>query len=65
LVPVHSGLSSALATVAQVPVAHDWQALVHAALQQTPSLQKPVAQSAAAAQVWPFFFLQAPAPSQV
>jgi len=36
---------------------------VQAALQQTPSTQKPLKHSVVAEQVWPFSFLQTPLPS--
>jgi hypothetical protein len=61
LLPVHSGLSSALVTARQAPVAQERQAAVQAALQQTPSLQKPVAHSVPAVHACPVFFLHAPA----
>jgi hypothetical protein len=65
IAPVHSGLSSLEATVVQLPVVQVWHAAVHAEPQQTPSLQKPLAQSPPVVQVWPTFFLQLPVESQV
>src|SRR6185437_5025518 len=49
----HSGTSSPLLTVVQVPVAQLWQGLSQALLQQTPSVQKPLAHSPAPAQPEP------------
>jgi hypothetical protein len=64
-VPVHSGVSSALATVEQVPVAQLWHGPPQPVSQQAPSLQYPLAHSVASVQAWPFFFLQTPAASQL
>jgi hypothetical protein len=52
-------------TFPHVPVAHVLHAAVHASLQHVPSMQNPLAQSVAAAQVWPIAARHAPAPSQV
>ena len=52
-VPVHSGLSNPLVTVAQVPVVHTRQGVVQAELQHRPSLQKPVAHCEPDVQVTP------------
>lgn len=52
-------------TVWQLPLEHDWHVPVQAVPQQVLSLQIPLAHSPTAAQLWPFFFLQAPAGSQV
>jgi hypothetical protein len=62
--------STALARVGvQVPraaaLAQYWQSPVQAVLQQTPSTQKPLMQSVAAAQVWPLPFLPQLPPWQV
>jgi hypothetical protein len=46
------------------PALHTWHAPLHAAAQQTPFAQKPLAQSAAAVQEPPLVNLQLPAPSQ-
>ena len=70
-VPLHSGTSSESLTVRQVPVPHARQASVHAALQQTPSLQNPDKHWLAPVQSWPLGRLaggcgpQAPTPLQV
>jgi hypothetical protein len=67
-VPTQLGESSIpTATFAHVPMLpamlHALQVSGHAVLQQTPSTQKLLKQSLAAAQVWAFSFLQAPFPS--
>ncbi len=53
---MHSGASGAFLTSVQVPVAQLLHASVQALLQQTPSLQNPLAHSPAAPQTAPFAF---------
>jgi len=53
LFPPHSGASSMETTNLQVPVGQLLQGSVQAWLQQTPSLQNPVAHSPAEVQDWP------------
>jgi hypothetical protein len=71
LVPLHTGLVSVppAATLVQVPTLptalHTLQSVLQAALQHTPSAQKPLRHSVPALHAAAFSFLQLPAPSQV
>lgn len=67
--PIHVGVSSfALGTFEHLPTLaatlHALQVPLHAESQQTPSAQKVLRQSEAAAQTWPSAFLQSPEPLQ-
>jgi hypothetical protein len=57
--------SGALVTGKQLPEAQVKQGSVHRKLQQTRSVQNPLAQSPSLKQSLPFFHLQAPNSSQV
>jgi hypothetical protein len=63
--PVHVSLSSAFATVEQVPVEQLMQAPAQLELQQWPSTQRPLAHSPAAAHVCACFLRHVPAVPQV
>jgi hypothetical protein len=66
--PVHVPSSWPEGTLEQMPTfpatLQAWHGVLQAVLQQTPSTQLSVTQSAEAAQLWPLIFLQTPKPSQ-